>query len=101
MQADTFAAQAIPLVMILFAFYCIVLRPGNLTEARRWKAVRSMTGGERVTFASGIVGTFVGRHGGEEDGEYEIEVCAGVTLRVRERCILTVDEPDRELAASG
>jgi preprotein translocase YajC subunit len=101
MQADTFAAQAIPLVMILFAFYCIVLRPGNLAEARRWSAVRSMRGGERVTFASGVIGTFVRRHGGEEDGEYEIEVCEGVTLRVRERCILTVAEPERELAASG
>ena len=73
-----FWQQAIPLVMVYFVWYAIVLRPGRRTEAKRYASVMALVGGERVLTASGLVGTVASI----ENGEYRIEVCPGTVVTV-------------------
>lgn len=81
-----FMADAIPLVMVFFVFYAVVIRPGRVSERRRWTAVAAMQGGERVELASGLLGTFIARHG----SEYEIALDSGFQVRALETSILRI-----------
>ena len=94
MQPVSFAAQAVPLVLVFFVFYCIVLRPGRLAEGRRWAAVKALSGGEDVLLSCGIVGTFVERRGTPEHGEYVVDVGGGTLLGVLEAGIQSVAPPN-------
>jgi preprotein translocase subunit YajC len=90
MAPSGFVMQAIPLLMVFFVFYVVVIRPGRVTEGKRWLAVQELKGAERVLLSCGILGTFVMRHGDAEAGEYEIEVADGIRIRVVEEGIKVV-----------
>ena len=87
MLSPSFLLQSIPLVMVFFVFYAIVIRPGRVSEGKRWLEVQGLQGGERVLLTCGILGFFKGRHGDPETGEYEIEIAVGTCIRVTEEGI--------------
>lgn len=90
MPFSSFLMQAIPLVMVFFVFYVVVMRPGRVSEGRRWAEVKAIVPGDRVVLYSGMLGGFVALHGHVETGEYEIEIADGVRVRVLETAIKSV-----------
>lgn len=92
MSPGSFVMQAIPLVMVFFVFYAVVIRPGRASEGRRWAAVKELSPGDRVILTSGMVGTFIALHGTAEDGEYEVEIADGVRIRVLEGAVKSISK---------
>lgn len=80
MSTGSFVMQAIPLLMVFAVFYCVVIRPGRVREIARRAMVEALAPGDRVVLASGMLGSFVARHG----EEVEVEIADGLRVRVTE-----------------
>jgi preprotein translocase YajC subunit len=87
---DSFLMQAIPLISVFMVFYVIVIRPGRMSERRRWASVKALEGGEKIRLASGMKATFIQLHGDPDYGEYEVEIAEGLRVRVFETGIVKV-----------
>lgn len=70
--------QAVPLVMVFFVFYSLVIRPGRVAEAQRFAAVQSLKGGEAVVTSHGMLGRVT-----EVDRNWiEVEIAEGVRVKL-------------------
>jgi preprotein translocase subunit YajC len=52
-----------PVIMVYFLFYFIVIRPGRIMEIKRYDAVDALKGGERIILTNGLIGFLVKRDG--------------------------------------
>lgn len=82
----SFLVQCIPLLMVFFVFYAVVIRPGRVSEYKRWTTVAALQGGERVVLVSGLLGRFTARNG----DELQVELDTGFCVNVLETGILRV-----------
>lgn len=53
----------LPIIMVYFLFYFIVIRPGRMMEIRRYDAVDKINIGEKVILTCGLIGFVSKREG--------------------------------------
>ena len=90
----SFFAQMLPLFLILFIVYFLMIRP----QVKRQKATREMLGalkkGDKVVTSGGIIGTIVGLEGGEDD-ILSVKVDQNVKLDIQRSAVTKVVKKDR------
>ena len=91
-------ASLLPLLLIAAVFYLLLIRPQRRRQLELMATQRSVTAGDEVLLAAGIVGVV---RTAPEGGEFlEVEVAPGVPLRVARGAIARVmtpspsDDPD-------
>jgi preprotein translocase subunit YajC len=81
--------QYLPLLLIVFAFWLLVLRPARNRQREFMATQSSLESGARVMLASGIFGELVAVH----DNEVEIRVAPDVVLTVARQAVAKVIVP--------
>ncbi len=82
--------QYLPLLLIVFAFWLLVLRPARNRQREFMATQSSLESGVRVMLASGIFGELVAVH----DNEVEIRVAPDVVLTVARQAVAKVIVPE-------
>lgn len=94
------------LVAVAAAFWLLILRPAKARAAAQRSLIESVTPGDRILMASGMIGTVVTRG----DGELEIEIAPSVVVTIVDQAVARVlttpavdEEPgtDQTAAPSG
>ena len=81
--------QYLPLLLVVFAFWLLVLRPARNRQREFMATQNALTVGSRVMLASGIFGELVA----VRDDEVEIRVASDVVLTVARQAVAKVIEP--------
>ena len=81
--------QYLPLLLIVFAFWLLVLRPARNRQREFMATQSSLESGVRVMLASGIFGELVA----VRDNEVEIRVAPDVVLTVARQAVAKVIVP--------
>jgi preprotein translocase subunit YajC len=81
--------QYLPLLLVVFAFWLLVLRPARNRQREFMTTQSSLESGVRVMLASGIFGELVAVH----DDEVEIRVAPDVVLTVARQAVAKVIVP--------
>jgi preprotein translocase subunit YajC len=79
-------AQYLPLVLVVFAFWLLVLRPARNRQKEFVATQSSLASGTRVMLASGIFGDLVAVH----DDEVEIRIAPDVVITVARQAVSKV-----------
>jgi preprotein translocase subunit YajC len=87
--------QYLPLLLVVFAFWLLVLRPARNRQKEFVATQSSLKSGVRVMLASGIFGDLVAVH----DDEVEIRVAPDVVLTVARQAVAKVVAPHDEPSA--
>jgi preprotein translocase subunit YajC len=82
-------SSALPLILLVGAFYLLVLRPNKKRQADAAKLKNSIAVGQRVVTTSGAFGTIVG----VTDETFELEMSPGVTVSWLKAAISRVIPP--------
>ena len=69
-------SSVLPLIVLIGAFWLLVLRPNKKRQVEAAKLRNSLAVGQRVVTTSGVFGTIVGI--GEES--FDLEIAPGVTV---------------------
>lgn len=69
-------SSLLPLIVLIGAFWLLVLRPNKKRQADAAKLRNSVAVGQRVVTTSGVFGTIVGLG----DESFDIEIAPGVTV---------------------
>ncbi len=75
----------LPLLLILFIFYVMVIRPQNKRMTEHRTMLQALAKGDKVVTAGGIVGTVVKLSG---DDEVVVEIANGVQVSVVRQTIM-------------
>lgn len=78
--------QFLPLILVSFVFYFLVIRPGRLREARRLEAIQSLKVGDKVEMELGFLGCVQAIY----DDYMEIELAPGLIVHMVESGIIKV-----------
>ena len=89
--------QYLPLVLVVIAFWLLVLRPARNRQKEFMRTQTSLTPGSRVMLASGIFGELVA----VRDEEVDIRVASDVVLTVARQAVAKVIEPHNVPPADG
>jgi preprotein translocase subunit YajC len=81
--------QYLPLLLVVFAFWLLVLRPARNRQRDFMATQNALTTGSRVMLASGIFGELVA----VRDDEVEIRVASDVVLTVARQAVAKVIVP--------
>lgn len=73
-----------PLLLMLFAFYFLLMRPQQKRDAKRREMIRAISRGDKVVLTSGIIGTV---HKIIGDNQIFLEVAENVRIRVLKNAI--------------
>ena len=76
----------LPLILIVLAFFFLVLRPARARQREFLKVQRELTPGARVMIASGIFGDIVS----VSDDTIELRVAANTVLTVKRQAVAQV-----------
>ncbi len=68
-----------PLLLIIFAFYFLMIRPQQKREAKKKEMLSNLKKGDKAVTASGIIGTV---HKVVSDDEVSFEIAEGVRIRI-------------------
>lgn len=68
-----------PLLLIIFAFYFLMIRPQQKREAKKKEMLSNLKKGDKAVTASGIIGTV---HKVVSDDEVSLEIAEGVRIRI-------------------
>jgi preprotein translocase subunit YajC len=83
-------AGILPLILIVLAFWFLVIRPSRKRSQEMTRIQRSVDVGASVMLGSGIYGTVVA----VADDTLQLEVAPGTTIKVaRQAVVRVVDEP--------
>lgn len=82
-------AQFLPLVLIVLAFWFLVIRPARKRTQAMNKLQAGVEVGSQVMLGSGIFGTVVG----VADDHLQLEVAPGTVLKVARQAVVRVVEP--------
>lgn len=93
-----FAAFSFFLLLVLGAYWSLVIFPRQRDFAKRQTFVRGLAEGDEVITAGGIIGKVIDIHG--EEGIAIIEIAPGVTIRVISASVLGAYDPE-ELAQNA
>lgn len=88
---DSLWLQAIPLALIYLVFHVLVVQPPRRREARRYKAVATLTGGEEVVTKDGLVARVLT----VETDCIRLELAPGLAVDVIESAITEILHPER------
>ena len=88
-QAPAGAAflQFVPIILIFAIMYFLMIRPQQNKLKAHQKMVEALRRGDQVVTAGGIIGKVAKVH---DNGEIDIEIASGVTVRVVRSTIATV-----------
>ncbi len=86
----------VPLVLMLVAFYFLLIRPAQKREAKRKQLVSLAKRGDKVVTAGGIIGRI---HKPVSDREISLEIAEGVRIRVLKSSILEILDKNSTLGA--
>lgn len=84
--SPSFLMSIMPLILILFVFYIMVIRPQNKRMTEHRAMLNSLAKGDRVITGGGIVGKVVKLVG---EDEVILEIASGVEVSVVRHTILT------------
>lgn len=73
-----------PLLLMLFAFYFLLMRPQQKREAKRREMIKAISRGDKVVLTSGIIGTVSKTIG---DTQVSLEVAENVRVKVLKNAI--------------
>ena len=76
-----------PLLLMLFAFYFLLMRPQQKRDAKRREMINAVSRGDKVVLTSGIIGTV---HKIIGDNQISLEVSENVRIRVLKNAISEV-----------
>lgn len=79
----------LPILLLVAAFYLLVLRPARARQSQQQAVVRQLAPGARVMTTSGLFGTITA----VEDDQVELEIADGVRVRYVSAAIATVVDP--------
>ena len=85
-------AQFLPLILIVLAFWFLVIRPSRKRSADMNRLQSGVTVGTEVMLGSGIFGT-VAEVG---DQEVRLEIAPGTVIKVSRKAVVRVVEPGDE-----
>ena len=74
------------LVVVAAAFWLLILRPAKARAAAQRSLIDTITPGDRILMASGMIGTVVSRG----DGELEIEIAPSVIVTIVDQAVARV-----------
>lgn len=80
-------ASFVPLILIFLIMYFLLIRPQQRKVKEHQAMVEALRKGDQVVTAGGMVGKVTRVR---EDGEVEVEIAQGVTVRVIRHTITTV-----------
>jgi len=86
-QGGGFFIQILPLILIFFIFYFMVLRPQNKRIQEHRGMVNEMRRGDRIVTGGGLIGTVKKLVG---DDEVLVELAKGVDVSVVKSTIMTL-----------
>lgn len=81
-------AQFLPLVLIVLAFWFLVIRPSRKRQQETARVQASVEVGAKVMLGSGIYGTVVG----VADDTLQLEVAPGTSVKVARQAVVRVVE---------
>jgi preprotein translocase subunit YajC len=93
--------QLVPFVLIIGAFYLLIMRPSRSRQKAKQLLVDQLAVGARVMTTSGLYAVVAAI---EDDGVLQLEVAPGVTMRWTKTAvarILPEPEPEREADDPG
>ncbi|MGL4311671.1 MAG: preprotein translocase subunit YajC [Paracoccaceae bacterium] len=79
--------QLVPLILIFAIMYFLLIRPQQRKYKEHQKMVEALRRGDQVVTSGGIIGKVSKVH---ENGEIDVEIASGVTVRVVRSTIATV-----------
>lgn len=86
-------AGILPLVLIVLAFWFLVIRPARKRQQDMTRTQNSVETGSQVMLGSGIFGTVVA----VADESVQLEIAPGTTIKVaRQAVVRVIDEPVAE-----
>ena len=102
---DQSVAPLIFLVLLVLAFWVLVIRPARSRARAQQETLRSIAPGDRILMSSGMIGTVVSLG----DGEATVEVSPGVVVTIVDQAILRrltegaqgASAPDASASTSG
>lgn len=83
-----------PLLLMLIAFYFLLMRPQQKRDAKRRKMVESVKRGDKVVLTSGIIGTI---HKVISDKEISLEISEETRIRVLKNSISDIVDKTADL----
>ena len=76
-----------PLLLMILAFYFLMIRPQQKREAKKKEMLSGLRKGDKAVTASGIIGTV---HKVVSDDEVSFEVAEGVRIRILKSAIVNL-----------
>jgi preprotein translocase YajC subunit len=86
LEVQGFLPQALALGLVFAVLYLLVLRPPRQLEARRFRDVMALKGGEEVVTADGCIGRVIEA----EAGRIVVELAEGLRVTVGQKGIVSV-----------
>ena len=83
-----------PLLLIIFAFYFLMIRPQQKREAKKKEMLSNLRKGDKAVTASGIIGTV---HKVVSDDEVSFEIAEGVRIRILKGAITNLLDKNSSL----
>ena len=80
-------SSLLPLVLMIAAFYFLLIRPQNKREAKRREMINAVKRGDRVITAGGIIGNV---HKIIDEREISLEIAENVRMRILKTAITEV-----------
>lgn len=100
-QDQSIVASILPLVLIMGIFYLLILRPQQKRYRRHQEMVKSVTKGDKVLTAGGVIGKVTKVD--ESQDTVHIQIADSVTIEVSRPTLATVykegEEPDNKQGA--
>jgi preprotein translocase subunit YajC len=93
-QAGGLLGSLTPILLMVLAFYFLIMRPQQKREAKRRELINSVKRGDKVVTTGGILGT-VHKIVGEK--EVSLEISEGVRIRILKNYVSEVVEKNSEL----
>lgn len=82
--------QLLPLVLLLVAFYFLLIRPQQRRTRQHQQLIQSITVGDEVVTSGGIIGKVQG----VEDRTVDVEIAPGTVVKFAKLAIANKIEPD-------
>ena len=82
-----FTGPIIPLILIFFVFYVMVIRPQNKRMQEHRVAIDNLQRGDKVVTGGGVLATVKKLHG---DEEIELEIAPGVIVTALRSTIMSI-----------
>ncbi len=91
--APNILAQLMPLIIIVVVFYFLLIRPQKKRQQQHLAMINSLKVGDDVITNGGILGkvSVVLEH------EVELEIAAGVNIKIRKNAITTLASAEKEV----